>query len=491
MLVVTWRQTVFLTLCIIASQGLGWFYGRSIPYSYYYQFPEDKWERRLDRFRQQGVQALSDLRYWMVDKGLKGRRLLFDPDSQPVAEDAFRLRKPPDLCVAIINQDSTGRYIEQTVGTLLSRMTKSLESRISITVYDVADRNDPGERLAAEGAKGFNVTPRQEPRKSGVASPRRKGDYSRVARPRTVKQNSHLFRTPLVGDVVREEPLRYPSHLRPETFLSAGPAVLDLIDHIQVLKALHARGCPFGLVLNEAMVAAEGWAGRLMDLLDLEAGDHPNWIVVRLFTSLKDYRFRWWRLSEWFWLLALASIITLVTWLLTCGLFYLLFARGMINSPEGLLWYQELKAMTLPVIVLLILNFFVLFLLLGKAAMIPVGGSGLRRLDVTGPSLAFANLYPRQVLLEYATLLEERVRGARRAGDLVDIPHWDRYLRELQEQLQARDMERWQILRYAPSLFQHVGRGTLTDSIDSITVAHDFPDDDQVIMFDQKAFLEL
>lgn len=479
-----------MALCIIASQGLGWLYGRNIPYSYYYQFPEDKWERRMNHFQQQGIQALSDLRFWMVDRGLKGRRLLFDPDSQPTAEDAFRLRKPPDLCVAIINQDQDSRYIEQTVGTLLSRMTKSLEARISITVYDVADRNDPGGRLAEE-VEGSASSSQQAKDKDSKTFLRGKRSYWRVARPPTVKQNSRLFRTPLVGDVVREESLRYPPHLRPETFLSAGPAILDLIDHIQVLKALYARGCPFGLVLNEAMVAAEGWAGRLMDLLDLEAGDHPNWIVVRLFTSLRDYRLRWWIPSEWFWLLALASIITLLTWLLTCGIFYLLFARGTIDSPGGLVWYQELKTMSLPVIVLLVLNYFILFLLLGKATMIPVGGPGLRRLDVTGPSLAYANLYPRQVLLEYATLLEERVRGARRAGALIDIPHWDRYLWELREQLEARDMERWQMLRYAPSLFQHAGRRALTDSINSITVAHDFPDDDQVIMFDQKTFLEL
>lgn len=71
------------------------------------------------------------------------------------------------------------------------------------------------------------------------------------------------------------------------------------------------------------------------------------------------------------------------------------------------------------------------------------------------------------------------------------MPHWDRYLKELQEQLEARDMERWRMLRYAPSLFQHAGRKQLTDDIDSVTVAHDFPSDDQVIMFDQKAFLEL
>lgn len=456
-----------------------------MPYSFYYEFPEDKWERRLCRFRQQGIQALSDLRYWMADQGFKGKRLLFDPDTLPVAEDAFRLRKPPDLCVAVLNQDPNGRYIEQTIGALLARTTKSLESRISITVYDVADRDDPGSRLErAAGSKG------RQSRRGQQTTPSRKGRLQTKGW-QTVRQGALLFRTPLVGDVVREEPLRYPPHLRPETFLGAGPAVLDLVDQIQVLKALHARGCPYGLVLSEAMMAAEGWADRLMELVDTKAGDHPDWIVVRLFTSLVEYRFRWWKPAEWLWLLGLASLVTLATWLATCGLLYLLFARGTIQSSEGRLWYQELTAMSLPVIILLLLNYLIIFLLLGKATMVPMRGTGIQDLDATGASLAYANLYPRKVLLEYAMLLEDHVRGARRGGGLVDMPHWDRYLKELQEQLEARDMERWRMLRYAPSLFQHAGRKQLTDDIDSVTVAHDFPSDDQVIMFDQKAFLEL
>ncbi len=214
-----WRQSVFLVASVIVLHVIVWIIGYHTPSSHYFSgIDEDTWERRIDRIRRQGIQA--DMRSWHVEHRSreKDEKSMSSSSSPLFANSRYRM----DLCVAVINED--GRSLEPMMGALLSRLPLLYEDRVRVSI--------------------FNTT--------------------------TMRGDRRL------ADLVEQEELLYPRHWQPtRELIGASDNLRRMVEYDAVLKTLAGRNCRYGLILADNLLAAEGWADRVLRIIE-DASTHPH-----------------------------------------------------------------------------------------------------------------------------------------------------------------------------------------------------------------------
>ena len=423
----TWRQLVFICSWIIFTQAYVYFLGRSLPYSLYYSFDENRWDDRIKKFKEQGERTLEDIRYWQRETSEK--RLLFNQGRQ--------------VCVAVISKRGS-RYVKATVGSMLGRMQKSMRDAVSVTVFNVAN-------VGAE-----RVEPMQ------------------------------------TADLVEEVDVAYPRWISADKYQGNAKEALD---YAVVLENLYKRGCQYGVVVKEGLIAGKYWMNKILRVID-EAGRKPRWIVVRLFGNRRKegWMHQWWYIGDWIVLIGMAAFLSLIAWLLVLGPIFL-FSKEEIEAAEEMppSWLRDISRLSAIVVILLLINFMIALLLLGRPTIMSLRGR-LTPSSLMGEEVSFANLYPQEAMQTYASCLEDILMEAGRMKGTEMIKNHDLYLWNVKKRLERRGsskMEaRYKMLYMSPNVFQRIGKISITDPTGGVIVSHDFKDEDVGIGFRVKDFLE-
>lgn len=346
----------------------------------------------------------------------------------------------PQLCVAVQSYP-TGmeRELEMTVGALVSRTPKEWEDRLRLLVIN-----------AAEPAEQHEEATRLQ-------------------------------------DLVRTRKIVRPPHLpAPATLLRAPPNAQRCLDYAASLRMLADEGCIYGLLLQDGAIPAEGWLSRLFEAIGRTDGPtaDPPWVMLRLMADYSQLRFHWLEPGPFVLLLSLAAALTLLLWMLAWALIAVAFPR----AQDGVLGIHPLAML------LLLVNFYIALLVLGRPNMPPLGNGSLSSsstvlsVDTHQPH-SMANLYPHHLLLDYAHLLEQHVLLSLAHPPPHQILPPDQLHEQLRRMLERQRARPYSLAVTSPSLFQDASRHDKGD-VAELHMSLDFPDDDKPVTFDPIDFFQ-
>lgn len=415
-----WGGLAFGAFWILLTQLTVWLVGRNLPYSWYHRVDQDRRERNLWRLRATSLQALTDLRVWRQSAGGLGA------NKQMFADPRAR-----ELCVGIVSYSSgMERRLGQTLGSLLARAQDSSQRNVQITIFNAEDW--PETHREAEALK----------------------DLVRVEALRPIHQHQYGQQAGGVPD----------RSLRATT--------QQMRDYATALAALEAQQCKRYLVLEDGAIAGKDWAGRVLSLARRNADERIA--MVRMAASLQEVCFSWREPQDFTLILALAAVATLVVWV----------GSACLMRVASLGWYEAIISCHPAVLLLLLANFYLALLVLGKPNMPPIRTiKGLKPVD--SHFLAAANFYPSQASLAgYRRVLEEHLMMVQRdATPSEAVPH-DRLYPRLVEELSRETGQHYRMGVAVPSIFQStVGQDKQTGDVESIPMSFDFGQDQVPVKF--------
>ncbi|KAE8151147.1 integral membrane protein [Aspergillus avenaceus] len=313
-----------------------------------------------------------------------------DATAHPANKTVLPTKSSASLCVGIpsISRDEIN-YVESAVGSLLLDLTE--EERADIHLILFIPHTDP----SVHPIYSSNWT-------SAVAD------------------------TVLLYDL----PQNQMDHVKNLELGHTSAAEKGLFDYTYLLKACHSAGTPYVVILEDDVIALDGWYHRTRHALDdadrktSDAGA-SKYLYLRLFYT---HKFLGWNSEEWFKYLSL-SLLTVATVAST-----LLCTRRYLPQTSRLLPSGIIAVLCLIFTPLCIILFFSA----GRVSMLPItaGVHQMPRFGCCSQALAF----PRDRVTDLIEWFEDQKVG--NADSLIE------------EFADANNEIRWAL---TPSLFQHVG----------------------------------
>lgn len=322
-------------------------------------------------------------------------------------------------------------YLSQTTASLLTRIPWKYQDRVHITLYNV--EKDPSEHWEAQKISRLLRT----------VSP----DYRGI----TGQQVEEILKA---GGIIYKENIDYQAALQDQ--LSLG-------------------GCQYSLILEDDVLATDGWYEQIERVLEAVPKDRP-WHYVKLFSTLKFQGYQWDPLviAEMLATIATAGII------LFFSVFILLLALDSLCGDKGFKWSRQwLRECTLGQIILILALATVSVRVIGRQN-IRIGLNN-RLYPSETCILTQAVLYPREQL----SVLDSYLTSHRHPR----MPPIDMHFPNLASEYRSRSGKELLSFVWMPDLFQHIGlhsslRKPKRSAIDEMLFSERFKGDAQPIRFE-------